>query len=188
MRLSCLLAVWFWLIAVPSTAFAECTAVQVSRLFSSQSGGTYVRVDLKGAPTGRSVARLYDFGIGLAGERLVWTTTLVNVPEAVWVDPHGRWVVTLGNFCNSPSAEEHALTVYDHTGQLIADWTLRQLVPNLVEHLKVVEVHTPWTSSAQLRFEAPFNELRVFFPWGESKVVNRTPPPAGARERSGGAP
>ncbi len=187
MRSCCLLAVWIWIVA-PSPAFADCLAVQSSRLFSSQSGGTYVRVDVKGAPTGRSVARLYDFGLGLAGERLVWTTTLVNVPDRVWVDPIGRWVVTLGNYCNSPSAQEHALTVYDHAGQLIADWTLRELVPNLGDHVKAFELHAPWTSSAQLRFEAPFNELRVFFPWGESKVVSRPPPRVGAPERSGGAP
>ena len=186
MRLACLLAVWIW-IAAASPAFAECLAVQKSRLFSSQSGGTYVRVDLKGASPGRSVARLYDFGIGLGEERLVWTTTLVNVPERVWVDPIGRWVVTLGNFCNSPSAEEHALTVYDHTGQLIADWTLRQLAPNLRDHGGVFNADTPWTSSAQLRFEAPFDELLVFFPWGESKVVN-WPPGTGAPGRAGGTP
>jgi hypothetical protein len=73
------------------------------------------------------------------------------------------------------SDHDHALTVYDERGTVIADWRLNELVPDLQKHAMVFEVHTPWTSAAPLRFEAPFDELRVTFPWGESKVVNRPP-------------
>jgi hypothetical protein len=184
MKFHHVVAVLACLTAFPLPAFAECTGVLSRRVFASEHGNTYVRVDVD--ITGGSVARLYQ--VRDEGDVLVWTARLVNVPQTVWVDSGGRWIVTLGNYCNSPSDQEHALTVYDNAGQLIADWSLRELVPNLLDHVNRFEVHTPWTSSARLRFEAPFNELRVFFPWGESKVVNRPPPRAIAPERSGGAP
>jgi len=166
-------AVWVCLTIGASPAYGSCLAVNTTRLFAAQTGEAYLRADLAGAPTGRSMARLYLFSV--TGEHLVWTATLANVPQTIWIDPIGRWVVTLGNHCNSPSDQEHALTVYDERGRLIADWTLNELVPDLHKHVSVFEVHTPWTSEAPLRFEAPFNELRVIFPWGESKVVSRKP-------------
>jgi hypothetical protein len=104
---------------------------------------------------------------------LVWTTTLINVPQTIWVDNGTRWVVTLGNYCDGSLDHAHALTVYGQQGQLVADWSLKELVPDLAKHITFIEAHTPWTSAAALRFEAPFDELRVVFPWGESKVVSR---------------
>jgi hypothetical protein len=168
----CVLAVLAFMATGPLPAFADCPGVHGMRVFSSRGGETYLRVD-KGVSNGRSVARLYR--INSEGERLVWTATLVNVPQTVWVDSGGRWIVTLGNYCNSPSDQEHALTVYGHTGQLIADWTLRGLVPNLLDHVKGLAVDAPWTATASLWFDAPRDELRVYFPWGESKVVNQSP-------------
>jgi hypothetical protein len=158
------LAALVLLILGSTPAYSECSVVP-ARLFSSEAGTAYLRLD--------GTARLYLLRPG--GDRLVWTAKLVNVPASVWVDSGGRWVVTRGNYCNSPSVQDHALTVYDASGTLIADWKLDELVPDLRKHVTAFEVHTPWTSTAHLRFEAPFNELRVFFPWGESKVINRPP-------------
>jgi hypothetical protein len=173
MRVRPLLASLFCISASAMPAYGDCPGVHTTRVFANQTGTVILRADVAGAPPGRSLARLSRFTV--EGERLLWTATLVNVPPAVWIDSGGRWLVTLGNYCNSPS-EEHALTVYDRTGQLIADWTLRDLVPDFSTHVTSVEVDTSWTSSAGLRFESTSaNELRVVLPWGESKVVSRPP-------------
>jgi hypothetical protein len=104
-------------------------------------------------------------------ERLVWTAALENQPQQVWVDPGGRWIVTRGSYCDGTSSE-HALVVYGDAGNLLRDWRLEELVS--ADRVTIVEPHTPWTVLTPLRFESQFNELRVIFPWGESRMI--TPP------------
>jgi hypothetical protein len=171
MRLLRLSAIVACLVPASAPAYGDC--VQFStRVFAADAGTAYVRAEIDGAER-RTVARLYT--TAREGDRLLWTATLVNEPARIWVDAAGRWIVTLGNFCNAASDHDHALTVYDRSGKVIADWRLNELVPELYKYSGPSELHTPWTSVAPLRFEAPFDDLRVIFPWGESKIVNRPP-------------
>lgn len=102
------------------------------------------------------------------GERLVWRRVLVNNPAVVWLDPRGRWVVTVGNACSS--SDSHAIIVYGASGETLHNLDLREVL--MADELPRVRTEPDSGSRGLFRVGARigFDDAGVslVLPWGRT--------------------
>lgn len=67
---------------------------------------------------------------GADGTHVLWRTILVNNPFWAWVDQRRGWVVTFGSEgpCQRSERPEHAVVVYDETGEVIRHVRLSEVL------------------------------------------------------------
>ncbi len=88
------------------------------RIFSSE-WGTHAFKVLESKVTGSYKGLLFTLEAD-GKERVLWSGTLVNVPQRVFVSEDGKRVVTIETY--GSSGEEHVVVVYDDKGKVLADY------------------------------------------------------------------
>ena len=168
----------------PSTAHAESWKViratwgnPAPRFFASSDG----RYALKVVPNGATaVAALLTLD-ATGAERELWRSALPTFPvDAVIAGRNAPYVALLDAWGHA--GQEHSLTIYGPTGQLVRDFKLEDLLPadDIATRVAVSPTDRWWREGAQPTILGNENPtLRLDFPWGRTLIVDlpsgRTP-------------
>ena len=113
----------------PSSPNAEIIARMPHRLiFASQYGthGVTIHITYSDLAMDTVTAKLFTYD-ETGKVKVLWEKRLTHLPKRVLVSDSGA-VVALGQFARS-TTREHAIVVYDKTGEIVADHHIADIMP-----------------------------------------------------------
>jgi len=139
-------------------------------IFGSQNGthGFYVRVERQGPDVDRITGRLFTYD-RKGREKILWERRLDYVPRRVLVSDFGA-VVALNEWARR--GFEHALVVFDGSGNVIADYELEDLLgpQEIASKVRQTASNRLWDFYSAVKFTR--EDLCIRLEWGKEIKID----------------
>jgi len=144
-------------------ALADTWLPARSRIIASRFGGAGLRIVPR--PGGKSHATVFTLDEN-GKDKVIWDRTLVNVPDRVYISDDGKHVVTIDTYMYRGGA--HSLVVYDDQGNVLADYSLEDILQSAE-----IELLVPATTSS--RHWASIAAFEITFDDAHFRITIRPP-------------
>jgi hypothetical protein len=115
--------------------------------------------------SGHAQGTVLTLGAG-AGETVIWSRELVNIPVRAFIADDGKHVVTFDTWAKL--GYEHSLVIYGEQGAVVGDYNLEALLSASEIATSVVHTATTrrWLQDAAISFDERGQAIVIALKWG----------------------